>query len=121
MPRSAYRGRFIEVMVESVKLPNGTTTELEIVRHPGASVIVPLDADGKVVLVRQYRHAASGWLLEAPAGKLDPGESPETCARREVEEETGMRVNDLISLGFVYASPGFTDEKLHLFLGRDLA
>jgi ADP-ribose pyrophosphatase len=118
--RTAYRGRFISVAVDTVELPNGNTTELEIVRHPGASVVVPIEDDGTVVLVRQFRHAADGWLLEAPAGKLDAGESPESCARREVEEETGLRARELTPLGFVFASPGFTDERLWLFLARSL-
>ena len=80
-----------------------------------------LDARGHVVLVRQYRHAASGFLLEAPAGKLDAGETPEACARRELQEETGFYARDLVSLGFVWASPGFTDERLHLFLAQGIA
>jgi ADP-ribose pyrophosphatase len=118
--RSAYRGRVIEVTVDTVELPNGNTSDLEIVRHPGAAVIVPVDG-GEVVLVRQYRWAATDYLLEAPAGKLDKGESPEACARRELTEETGLTAKELISLGFVFASPGFTDERLHLFLARGLA
>ncbi len=118
--RSAYRGRVIAVSVETVALPNGRRVELEIVRHPGAAVVVPLADDGTTLMVRQYRHAASGYLLEAPAGKLEAGESPESCARREVEEEVGVRVQEMVPLGFVYASPGFTDERLWLFLGRGL-
>src|SRR5688572_19934849 len=88
--RSAYKGRVIEVTVDTVDLPNGARADLEIVRHPGASVIVPVDQNDTVLMVRQYRYAAAGYLLECPAGKLDSGESPDTCARRELTEETGM-------------------------------
>jgi len=107
--------------VDTVTLPNGLTTELEVIRHPGASAVLPFDADGTVLLVRQFRHAAGGYLLEAPAGKLDPGESPEACARRETEEETGRRVGRLVKLGAILTTPGFTDEVIHLFAGFDLA
>src|SRR5437660_730788 len=87
--RSAYRGRFIEVAVETVELPNGNRAELEIVRHPGAAVIVPLDADGRVVLVRQYRHAAAGWLLEAPAAAPE-GMVPQPAAGIDAAKPTGV-------------------------------
>jgi ADP-ribose pyrophosphatase len=103
-----------------VRLPNGRDVELEIVRHPGAAAVVPVDGDGNVLLVRQYRWATSGWLLEVPAGKLDPGEDPETCARREVEEETGHRPGTLVPLGWIWTTPGFTDEKIWLFRAGDL-
>ena len=106
--------------MERLEMPAGNTTELEIVRHPGAAVVVPLDARGDTRLVRQYRHATGEWLLEAPAGKLAPGEDPAACARRELEEETSWRAASLEPLGSVWSSPGFTDELLHLFLGRDL-
>ncbi len=118
--RTAWTGRLLEVGVDRLRMPGGATTELEIVRHPGAAVVVPITADGEVVLVRQYRYAVGGWLLEAPAGKLSPGEAPEACARRELEEETGWQAAELVPLGSVWSSPGFTDEVLHLFLARGL-
>ena len=118
--RTVWTGRLLEVGVDRLRMPGGATTELEIVRHPGAAVIVPITADGEVVLVRQYRYAVGAWLLVAPAGKLSPGEAPEACARRELEEETGWQAAQLAPLGSVWSSPGFTDEVLHLFLARGL-
>ena len=118
--RTVYAGRVLEVGIDRLRLPDGGTTELEIIRHSGASVVAPITDDGEVVLVRQYRYATGEWLLEAPAGKLAPGEAPESCAGRELEEETGWRAAELVPLGAIWSSPGFTDELLHLFLARDL-
>jgi len=119
--RPVYSGRIVDLAVERVRLPDGTPCELEIVRHPGAAAIVPVDADGEVHLVRQYRHATGGFLFEVPAGTLAPGEAPEACAARELEEEAGMRAGRLSPLGWIWTTPGFTDEKIWLFLARDLA
>ena len=118
--RTAYSGRVLEVGIDRVRLPGGSTTEFEIIRHQGASVVAPITDDGQVLLVRQFRYAIGDWLLEAPAGKLAPDEPPEDCARRELEEETGWKAGELVSLGAIWSSPGFTDELLHLFLARDL-
>ena len=85
--------------LDEVALPDGRRCELEMIRHPGAAAVVPIDADGNVILVKQYRYAVDGWLLEVPAGKLDPGEPARTCAAREVEEETGYKVGNLEPLG----------------------
>ena len=87
--RHIYKGRVVTLNVDTVTLPNGVTVDLEVVRHPGASAIVPLKADGTVVLIRQFRHAAGGFIYEIPAGKLSPGEEPLACAARELEEEIG--------------------------------
>ena len=120
--RLIHDGRVVKLSVEQVTLPNGNTVTLEVIKHPGAAAVVPLDGDGNVILVRQYRHATGAWLLEVPAGKLDhPGESPEECARREVEEETGYRAGTLSPLGWIWTTPGFTDEKIWLFLARDVS
>lgn len=119
--RQIYKGKVVDLSVEKVELPNGGVTELEVIRHPGAAAMVPLTADGQVLMVRQYRHATSGWLLEVPAGKLDPGEAPEVCAARELEEEVGYGPGELTSLGWIWTTPGFTDEKIWLYLARDLA
>jgi ADP-ribose pyrophosphatase len=116
-----FKGRVVDLSVERVLLPNGNVCELELIRHPGAAAVVPVDEGGNVLLVRQYRHAAGGYLLEVPAGKLDPGELHETCALREVEEETGHRVSKLTPLGWIFTTPGFTDEKIWLYLATGLA
>jgi len=115
-----YQGRIVDLRLERVRLPNGGVCELEIVHHPGAAAVVPVDDDGNALLVRQYRHAAGGWLLEVPAGKLDGGEAPEECAVREVEEETGFRPRNLVPMGWIWTTPGFTDEKIWLFLALHL-
>lgn len=118
--RDIFRGRTIHVAVERVRLPNGREMDMELVHHTGAAAVVPLLEDGSVLLVRQYRYATGGWLLEIPAGKLDPGESPESCAIRETEEETGYRPGELQSLGWIWTTPGFADEKIWLFLATGL-
>jgi len=115
-----YEGKVISVDLDGVRLPNGRETSLEIVRHPGASAVVPVMDDGRVLLIRQYRWAAGGYLLEAPAGKLDPGEDPGACAARELEEETGFRARTVEKLASVWTTPGFTDELIHLYLARGL-
>ena len=116
-----YRGRIVDLRLERVRLPNGSICELEIIHHRGAAAAVPVDSEGNVLLVRQYRHATGGWLLEVPAGKIDGGEPPETCALREVEEETGFKPGRLVPLGWIWTTPGFTDERIWLFLALDLA
>lgn len=120
MTREIYRGKIVHLFVESAALPNGKTFELEVVRHPGASAVVPLKEDGKVVLIYQYRHAAGGFIYEVPAGKLSPGEAPESCAEREVEEEVGYKIGKLEKLTTIFTAPGFCDEQIHLFLGTEL-
>ena len=118
--RPVFKGSVIDLSVDEVRLPNGHTTELELIHHRGAAAAVPVDDDGNVLLIRQYRYATGGYLLEVPAGKLDGGESPETCARREVEEEIGHRPGKLIGLGWIWTTPGFTDEKIWLYLATGL-
>ena len=118
--REIYRGRTFNVDIDKVRLPGGAEAELELVHHRGAAAVVPVLDDGTVLLVRQYRYATGGWLLEIPAGKLDGGESPETCAGREAEEEVGYRPSKLEPLGWIWSSPGFADEKIWLFLATGL-
>ena len=111
-------GRWVE---ERVELPNGTEVTLQSLQHPGASAVVPFVTPDRIVLLRQYRHAAGGFIWEIPAGKLDPGESPERCAARELEEETGYRAGRLLWTGSILTTPGFTDERIHLFSAFDLS
>jgi ADP-ribose diphosphatase len=118
--REIFRGRTIHVAVDRVRLPNGREMDVELVHHSGAAAVVPLLDDGSVLLVRQYRYATGGWLLEIPAGKLDADESPEGCAVRETEEETGYRPGELRPLGCIWTTPGFADEKIWLFLATGL-
>jgi ADP-ribose diphosphatase len=116
-----YKGRIVDLRLERVTLPNGTTIRLEMVRHPGAAAIVAVNEQQEVALLRQYRHAAGGFIWEIPAGKLDHGESPEVCAARELREEAGLTAGSLTLLGAIYTAPGFCDEKIHLFLARGLS
>src|SRR5262245_64581773 len=119
--REIYNGRIVHLTTERVVLPNGHEMELEIVRHPGASAVVPLTAEGEVILIRQYRHAVGGYIIEVPAGKLDAGEPPERCAARELTEEAGVVAGRLTRLASIVTTPGFTDEVIHLYLAEDLA
>lgn len=122
--RRVYAGRIISLDVDEVRFPDGTIGELEMIRHPGASAIVPFfDAqvdDPEVLLIRQYRYAADGYVYEIPAGRLDPGEAPEECARRELREETGYSAAQLRRLTTIYTTPGFTDERIHIFAAEGL-
>jgi len=116
-----YEGRLLKIDRDRVKLPNGRETTLEMVRHPGASAIVPFVSPDDVLLIRQFRYAAGGFIYEVPAGTLNPGENPEACARREVEEESGHRAGRLQRLASIYTTPGFTDEVIHLYAAFDLS
>ncbi|NNE44706.1 MAG: NUDIX hydrolase [Gemmatimonadetes bacterium] len=122
MKERIYDGRVVNLSVEDVELPNGVVTRLELMRHPGAAAAVPLHEDGTVTLLRQWRHAAGGWLWEVPAGKLDkPGEDPLECAQRELREEAGLAAARWDKLGAILTTPGFCDEVIHLYLARDLS
>lgn len=116
-----YRGTVIEVAIETVALPNAAQADLEVVRHPGGAAVVALNADDRVCLLRQYRHAADGWIWELPAGKLAPGEPPLICAQRELAEEAQVRGSRWRALGCILSSPGVLTERIHLFLAQDLA
>ena len=118
--KQIYRGRVVTLNLETVTLPNGATIELEVIRHQGAAAAVPLTDDGNVLLIRQYRHAAGGYIYEIPAGKIDPGEEPLACAAREVEEEIGRRASSIAPMLSFFTTPGFTDEVIHLFLATGL-
>jgi ADP-ribose pyrophosphatase len=114
-----YTGRIITLDVEDVVLPNGVESRFEIIGHPGGAAVVPVDATGRICLIRQYRHVAKDWLWEVPAGKLD-GRPPLDTARLELAEEAGLAARTFQSLGRMWASPGIFTEVVHLFLATDL-
>jgi ADP-ribose pyrophosphatase len=123
--RRAYAGRIISLDVDRVRFPDGSEGELEMIRHPGASAVVPFvsDPEGEdpqILLIRQYRYAADDYLYEIPAGRLDPGEEPSDCARRELREETGCTAERVERLTTIFTTPGFTDERIHLFMASGL-
>jgi ADP-ribose pyrophosphatase len=124
--RRVYTGRVVQLDVDTVRFPDGSTGELEMLRHPGAAAVLPFasdprGADPTVLLIRQYRYAAGGPVFEIPAGRLDPGEEPDHCARRELKEEVGVTAGRLERLTTIWTTPGFTDERIHLFWAADLA
>ena len=118
--RHVHTGRVFDLLVETVALANGATVDLEVVRHPGAAAIVPITADNRVILLRQYRHSVRDTLWEIPAGTRDGDEAPLSCARRELEEETGYSAQRWQPLGELLPVPGYADERIHLFLASDL-
>ena len=123
--RRIYTGRVVRLDVDTVRFPDGSTGELEMIRHPGAAAVVPCasdppGADPTILLIRQYRYATGGELWEIPAGTLDPGEDPEACARRELLEETGVTAARLQRLTSIWTTPGFTNEVIHLYLATGL-
>ena len=115
-----YEGRMINLRRDTVKLPNGNTSTREVIEHPGAIAVVPILPDGRIVLVRQFRHPVADILLEIPAGKLSPGEDPDLCAHRELEEETGYVSGKMQKMTSIFTAPGFTDEVIHIYLAGDL-
>ena len=120
-----YTGKIISLDVDSVRFPDGSIGELEMIRHPGASAIVPFLSDPRgedpqVLMIRQYRYAADGYVYEIPAGRLDKRENPRDCAARELKEETGCTAEHFDHLLTIYTTPGFTDEKIHLFMATGL-
>lgn len=123
--RRVYTGRVVSLDVDTVRFPNGTIGELEMIRHSGASAVIPLlddpqSPDPEVLLIRQYRYAAEERLFEIPAGRLDPSETPEACALRELREETGYSAEKAELLTTIFTTPGFTDERIHLFMATGL-
>lgn len=120
-----YTGKIITLDRDTVRFPDGSTGEMDMVRHPGASAIVPFLSDiagddPQILLLRQYRYAAEQYLYEIPAGRLDPGESPRDCAVRELREETGCAASAVEYLFTMFTTPGFTDERIHVFLATGL-
>jgi ADP-ribose pyrophosphatase len=120
-----YTGRIFNLDLDQVRFPDGTVGEMEMVRHPGASAVVPFlsDPEGddpQILLIKQYRYAAESYIYEVPAGRLEPGESPVDCARRELSEETGCTAERFTPLMTLYTTPGFTDERIHLFMATGI-
>lgn len=115
-----YNGRVVNLRIDEVQFIDGRKATREVVEHRGAAVIIPILDDNRVVLVRQYRYSIGADLLEIPAGTCDEGESPEDCARRELEEETGFRCSELRKILECYLAPGYSTEKIHFYLARRL-
>lgn len=115
-----FEGNLLTVRRDTVELPNGKHATRELIQHPGAVAVVPIRNDGKILLVRQFRYPVDQLTLEIPAGKLDLGEEPEACAKRELEEETGYKAKKLRLLSSILTTPGFTNEVIHLYVAEDL-
>ena len=123
--RRVYTGKVVRLDVDTVGFPDGSTGDLELIRHPGAAAVIPCASDPaggdpSILMIRQFRHAAGGPLWEIPAGTLAPGETPEACAHRELREETGVVAERVERLTSIYTTPGFTDEVIHLFWAQGL-
>ena len=123
--RELYSGKFITLDRDSVRFPDGSMAEMDIARHPGASAVVPfmsgpMGDEPQILMLRQYRYAAGGYLYEIPAGRLDDGETPMECAVRELKEETGCAANHVEPMTSILTTPGFTDEVIHLFMATGL-
>ena len=123
--RRVYSGRVLSLDIDTVRFPNGSTGELEMIRHPGAAAVLPFLSepagdDPQIMLLKQYRYAAEGFLYEVPAGRLNPGEQPLDCATRELKEETGCEAERMEHLYTFYTTPGFIDERIHAFMAVGL-
>ena len=115
-----FSGRAIKLWLEQVEYPDGRRVSIEVLKHPGSIAILPLDDQGQIWFVRQYRHPTGGLLLELPAGTMEPEESPEVTAAREIREEIGMAASSMIPIGGLYLAPGYSTEYMHLFLATGL-
>jgi len=120
-----HTGKVINLDIDTVRFPNGAVGELEMIRHPGAAAVVPFASDPHgpdpaILLIKQYRYATLDYLYEIPAGRLDPGEDPRSCAERELLEEVGVKAGRVERLTTIWTTPGFTDEKIHLYWAADL-
>ena len=114
------KGRAFLIRRDTLKTPDGRETKLDIIEHGGSVVIVPVDKDGNLIFVRQYRHATGMDLLELPAGTLEEGEDPAVCAAREIREETGFAADKIVKIGDFYLAPGYSTEFMHVYLAREL-
>jgi ADP-ribose pyrophosphatase len=118
--KELFVGRIFSLALEEHLLPDGASATFELIRHSGGAAVLPVLADGRIVLLRQYRPAVDHWLWEVPAGRLAPGEDPASCARRELQEETGLSAGRLHRLGEMLTTPGFCNERVHLFCATEL-
>ena len=118
--KQIHKGRVFTLTTENITFNKGVTIDIDLIKHPGASAIVALTDKNEVVLIRQYRHAVGDFIWEIPAGALNPEENPETCARRELEEETGCTANKWKKMGEIVPVPGYSDERIHLFYATQL-
>ncbi len=116
-----YKGRAFTVRRDTLRTPGGEVIKLDIVEHVGAVTLIPVDREGRLLFVRQYRHATGEEILELPAGTLEAGETPENCALREIREETGLAAGKLAKIGEAFLAPGYSTEYMHFFLASDLA
>jgi len=115
-----YKGKVLDISLETAKLPDGRAVDLEIIRHPGGACVLPFYDNGDILMIRQYRHATGGIIWEIPAGRIDDGEEALNCASRELEEEGGVRAGKMEKLGEFFSTPGFCSELLHIYLATDL-
>ncbi len=115
-----FKGRVFELKVDEIEYDSGNKGVREVAIHPGGAVVVPVKDDGKIVFVRQYRYPLNKFLYELPAGKLEKGEDPYTCAERELTEETGYSAKEITKLGAIFTTPGFCSEILHIYLAKNL-
>lgn len=115
-----YEGRVFKLLRENVTLNNGVTVDLDVIHHPGASAMIPMSGNDNVILIKQYRHALRDFIWEIPAGTLVPNETPLECAKRELIEETGFSANTWQKLGEITPVPGYSNERIHMFLAADL-
>ena len=118
--KSVLNAKKIKFEINQIKMPNGMEGEFGIIKHPGAALAVPITNEGEIIILRQYRFAVSGRILEFPAGTLEEGEDPLTSIQRELQEESGYKASRWDSLGVMVPCPGYSDEIIHLFLARDL-
>ncbi len=116
-----FKGKVFDIKLDEIEYDSsGNNGRREVVLHPGGAVVLPVTDAGKIIFVRQFRYPFQEWVLELPAGKLDPGEDPQTCATRELTEETGYTAGKITKLGHIYTTPGFCNEILHIYLAENL-